>query len=209
MLAGSAMLLASASAAAADPNVQPPAFEITPFIGYRVGGSFTEVDTQHNTQQSVSLNDHGSFALALDARADYGSQYELFYSRQSTAMQGFGFAPVSLTVEYLHLGGTLLLDEQPRLQTYLAGGLGLTRLAPDSLPGQEDTRFSMSLALGLRVPLSRNFQLRFEGRGYVTFMASDAAIFCRSDQSGGICQITAKGSTFFQFDLLAGVAFLF
>jgi hypothetical protein len=206
MLAGGCVLFASAPTTAADTGGAPPVFEISPFAGYRVGGSLTEL----NTQQTVNLNDHGSFALAFDAKADPQSQYELFYSQQSTAVQGVGFAPVSLKIQYLHIGGTVTFDEsQPRVQPYLAGGFGFTRLAPDSEVGQEDTRFSLSLALGLRLPVSQRVRLRLEARGYATFMSTDTAIFCRSDQSGAACQLSAKGSTFFQFDFLGGISFAF
>jgi hypothetical protein len=205
------MLLAGAPAAAdadadAAAGTSTPSFEISPFAGYRVGGSFQDADTH----QSVSLDAHASFALALDARADEGSQYEFFYSRQPTVLAGSGFAAVTTTVQYLHIGGTVTLDEsQPRLQPYLAGGLGVTLLMPDSPGAHEDTSFSASLALGLRVPLSRHFLLRFEGRGYLTVLTSDAAIFCGSNQNGALCHIQAQGSTFFQFDFLAGASFVF
>jgi hypothetical protein len=206
---GCALLPANAPAAEdAEPgaSTSTPTFEISPFAGYRVGGSFNDVDTN----QSVTLDAHGSFALALDARADEGSQYEFFYSRQSTMLSGTGLVPVTTTVQYLHIGGTLTLDQsQPRLQPYLAGGLGVTLMAPDSPGAHEDTNFSVSLALGLRVPLSRHFLLRFEGRGYLTLLSTDSAIFCGSNQNGALCHIQARGSTFFQSDFLAGVSFVF
>jgi opacity protein-like surface antigen len=208
-LAGCATLLASAAVAAdadAIAGTSAPAFEISPFAGYRVGGSFHDVDTN----QSVSVDAHTSFALALDARADESSQYEFFYSREPTVLAGSGFAPITTTVEYLHIGGTVTLDQsQPRVQPYLAGGLGVTLLVPDSPASHEDTSFSASLALGLRVPLSRHFLLRFEGRGYLSLMNADAAIFCGSNQSGALCRIHAQGSTFLQFDFLAGASFVF
>ena len=125
-------------------------------------------------------------------------------------MKGSALAPVSTAVNYVHVGGTVGLDEsQPRLQPYLAGGLGATLLEPDSPGGEDDTRFSLSVALGLRAPLSRHFALRLEGRGYLTLMETNTAIFCRSDQNGALCQIHAQGSTFFQFDFLAGASFVF
>ena len=106
---GCAMLPANAPAADAEPAASPstPSFEISPFAGYRVGGSFNDADTN----QSVTLDAHGSLAIALDARADEGSQYEFFYSRQSTLLSGSGFAPVTTTVQYLHIGGTAFFEE--------------------------------------------------------------------------------------------------
>jgi opacity protein-like surface antigen len=192
--------------AAAQSVVAPPAYSFNAFIGYRVGGNFNLADTG----EAVSLRDHSSFALALDARADAGRNYELLYSRQSTVLAGGSFAATGTTVEYLHVGGTVAFDDAtPKFQPYFGGGLGVTRFTPDSPVGSSDTRFSMSLALGLRWPVARNFQMRLEGRGYVSFVDTSTDFFCRSDQNGGICQIRSHGSTIFQFEMLAGASLLF
>ena len=200
-----AAVLVSAPATAEPPAREARQFEVSPFIGYRVGGSFKSIDAG----QHVELDDHGSFALALDTRADESTQYELFYGRQSTVLRGDALAPVSIEVEYLHIGGTVALDEAQRVKPYLAGGLGITRFSPDPVRGHEDTHFSVSLALGLRVPLSSHFSLRLEGRGLLTPVNTDSELFCRSDQSGALCQVRVRGSSFFQFDFLAGAAYAF
>lgn len=193
-------------------RAEPPApealqFEVTPFVGYRLGGHFQLNDNG----QTVNVADHSSLALAFDVRvADSDStQYELFYDRQSTVLSGDAFVPTSIRAEYLHIGGTVALDETPRLKAYLAGGLGITRLTPESVLGNDDTRFSISLALGLRVPVSPHFSLRFEGRGFLTPINTDSAVFCRSDESGALCEVRARGSLFFQFAFLAGAAYTF
>ena len=205
VLLGAAVLV-SAPATAEPPAREAQQFEVSPFIGYRVGGSFKLIDAG----QRVELDDHGSFALALDARADESTQYELFYGRQSTVLRGDALAPVSIDVEYLHIGGTVALDEEAqRVKPYLAGGIGITRFSPDPALGHEDTHFSVSLAFGLRVPVSSHFSLRLEGRGLLTPVNTDSALFCRSDQSGALCQVRVRGSSFFQFDFLAGAAYAF
>jgi hypothetical protein len=191
-------------------GAEPPApetlqFEVTPFLGYRIDGHFQLIDNG----QTVKVADHSSLALVFDIRGADSTQYELFYGRQSTVLSGDAFVPASVRVEYLHIGGTVALDETLRLKPYLAGGLGITRLIPDSALGNDDTRFSMSLALGLRVPVSQHFSLRFEGRGFLTPINTDSAVFCHSDQSGALCDVRARGSLFFQFDFLAGATYMF
>jgi opacity protein-like surface antigen len=191
-------------------RAEPPApeslqFEVTPFLGYRVGGNFHLVDND----QTMNVADHSSLALAFDVRGADWTQYELFYGRQSTALSTVAFVPSGVRVEYLHIGGTVALDGTPRLNPYFAGGLGITRLTPDSALGNDDTRFSISLALGLRVPVSQHFSLRFEGRGFFTPINTDSAVFCHSDQSGALCEVHAQGYSFLQFDFLAGVAYTF
>lgn len=197
------------AAGAADPSASPaqrdaPRFEIAAFPGFSFGGSFT----LGNTGQSIDVRSHGSVALALDAEADDASQYELFYSRQPTAMRGDAFAPMAVTLEYLQVGGMLTLDEAPRLKPYLLGGLGVTRFSPPA-PGLEDTRYSLSLGLGLRVPLERRLSLRLEARGFVTLVSSNTALFCGSNQTGLVCQVHGHGSALVQGEALAGVAFAF
>lgn len=184
---------------------EPLQFSVSPFIGYRVGGDFRVNDTG----QRISLADHASFALAVDARADEGSQYELFYSRQSTDLRGDGTLLGSIVVEYLHIGGTVDLVDDSRIKPYVGGGLGVTRLSPGLAPGSDDTRFSASLSLGLRAPLTQHLALRFETRGYFTPLNTDTAVFCRSDQGGALCRIRARGSSFFQGDFFAGATWSF
>jgi hypothetical protein len=180
-------------------------YEVTPFVGFRMGGSFTRIDTG----QSVKVDEHGSQALTFDVLANDSTLYELFYGRQSTQLVGAGSTPARLRVEYLHIGGLVPFEGTPRLNPYFGGGLGFTHFSPDPSRGSDDTRFSLSLALGVRVPLNPHFSLRFEGRGYMTLIPANTAIFCRSDQNGGLCAVHLQGAAFFQADLLAGAAFAF
>lgn len=194
--------MSAAGEACAD---EPMQFSVSPFVGYRLGGDFRLNDTG----QSVSLSDHGSFAFAVDARAEEGSEYELFYSRQSTELRSNGMHLAGTTVEYLHIGGTVTFADDERIKPYFGGGLGATRLSPGLAPGSDDTRFSVSLSLGMRVPLTQHFSVRLESRGYFTPLSGDSAVFCRSDQGGALCQIRARGSSMFQGDFLAGVTYAF
>ena len=184
---------------------QPLTFEVTPYLGYRFGGSFKLVDT--GTQADVGS--HVSYALALDLSTNEATQYELFYSRQSTTISGQSLAQSDMTVEYLHVGGTLLLEDWQHFLPYLIGSVGATRFSPSSPLGRNSTDFSASLGAGLRIPFNPHFSLRLEARGFATLLNSNGAIFCRSDQSGGVCRIHERGSSFLQGDLLAGLAYTF
>jgi opacity protein-like surface antigen len=213
---GALALAADASSTESTPSwvarESPLLFEVTGFGALAVGGHFRLQDagaTGTGTGSTVSLADHGAFALAVDLRADEGSQYELFYSREATDLRGNAGVPrTGVTVEYLHLGGTLLLDDEPKIKPYLVGGLGIARFTPGEA-GNTDTRFSASLGLGLRWPVTKHFSVRLEGRGFVTLVNPDAAVFCRSDQNGLLCRIHGSGQTFFQGEFLAGAAWAF
>ena len=192
---------------------RPLTFEVAAFGAVVVGGHFRSPDAAvvtTGTGTTVSLSDHGAFAVTADLRADEGSQYELFYSREPTGLQGTTLTVprAHVTVEYLHLGGTVLLDDQPALKPYAVGGLGATRFTPDQV-GNTDTRFSVSLGLGLRWPVTRHFSVRVEGKGLVTFMDPNTAVFCRSNQSGLLCNVHGDGRAFVQGEFLAGAAYAF
>jgi hypothetical protein len=146
----------------------PPAFELTPFIGYRTGGDLEMIASG----EDVDLRDSRTFAIALNLRIDQGSQYELW-------------------------------------KPYIVGTLGATRFHADAAEASDDTRFSISLGGGLRVPFSERFSLRLEARGYVTFVDSDSALFCKTGSFGAVCELRASGSTFIQYEVLGGLAFAF
>lgn len=191
-------------------------FEIAGFGGWTVGGEFkwegggAIVNGEATaTGSRIGLDDHSSFAVAADLRASDSAAYELLYSREATQLKAIGGAAATdVTVSYLHLGGTLMLDESDRpLKPYAIGGLGITRLQPGE-DGSSRTRFSGSLGLGLRWAATQHLALRLEGRGFVTLMNNDA-VFCKSDETGLICRVHGNGTTFIQGQLLAGVAFAF
>jgi len=180
-------------------------YSITPFAGYRFGGRLTLGDTNSHLN---ALN-HMSYGVVLDLATDTQTQYELLYSRQSTSLSAPSPTPPNTIIEYLHVGGTVDIGESPRLQPYFIGTLGATRFSPDSPLGNDRIYFSASLGAGLRVPFNTHLALRLEARGFATFFSSNTAVFCRSDQAGGVCLIRGSGSTFFQGDALAGLSFTF
>ena len=201
------------SAAQMDTSLGPPTrnarvpltFSVSPFVGYRFGGTFELAGTPVH----VDADSHSSYALALDVSADrQASQYELFYSRESTSLSAQSPVASDLVVEYLHVGGTTpLTDSSSSLQPYLIGSLGATRLDPAL--GHHQTDFSASIGLGLRAAFTEHLAARIEARGFFTLLSSSSAVFCSSSQSGGLCSIQARGTSFIQADILAGLAYSF
>lgn len=201
------------SAAQADTSLAPPnrkerapvTFSVSPFVGYRIGGTFELAGTDTH----VDADDHISYALALDVSTDrQASQYELFYSRESTSLGARSPVPSDLVVEYLHIGGTTeLADSSSRLRPYLLGSLGATRFDPAL--GSHQTDFSASIGIGVRAAFTEHLAARLEARGFLTLLSSSSAVFCSSNQSGGLCAIQARGTSFIQADILAGLSYSF
>jgi hypothetical protein len=184
----------------------PLTFAISPFVGYRVAGSFTLAGTDTH----VDVDSHAAYALALDLSTDaQASQYELFYSRQSTSLSATSPVPSDLVIEYLHIGGTATLLDSPfwHWQPYLIGSLGATRFDPAL--GDQKTDFSASMGVGARAELMRHLAVRLEARGFLTVLSSGSPVFCRANATGPLCDIQPRGSAFLQADFLAGVSYAF
>jgi opacity protein-like surface antigen len=212
VMAASALVTVAQAADSQGPQAvgeRPWGVGLAGFGAFTVGGHFKSQGTSAADTGTVDLADHSAFAVAADLATGEGSQYELFYSREATDLRGnFGVPRTAVTVEYLHIGGTVSVNDEPRIQPYVTGGLGVTRLTPGA-DGSTDTRFSASLGLGLRVPVTQHFSARLEARGFVTLLSADNAIFCRSDQTGLLCRIHSSGQSFIQGEFLAGAAFAF
>ena len=194
------LLLLSPLAGAAEQTV----FQVAPFGGFRAGGSFEDAVTGDNRD----IEEASSFGVALELRDGRENRWwQLWYSRQGTEVRSPD-GVLDLDVEYLHLGGTAPISDEGRVHSYVAGGLGATRLSPGG--GLDDAiKFSGSLGVGLSVPVSERIAFRLEARGYLTLVESDNSIFCSSINGEGACRIIASGSTLFQAELTAAIAFGF
>jgi hypothetical protein len=191
------LFIAAGKVVAAD-QVDEPRFEVTPMLGYRAGGQFLDATNNHR-----NLNSRSALAVALNWRAaEANSQYELLYSRQATATE---VSAIPMKVEYLQIGGTTVVgDTAARVVPFAAGGFGATRFSPGRAALSDETRWAVNLGGGVRIPLTPQVRLRFEVRGYLTWLEGKSELFCSSN-----CALLAKSKTFFQYEALGGVSFGF
>ena len=219
-----ATIVAATTAAAADSSPEsqaspwvednpPLIFEVGAYGALAAGGHFrlqNEAVTASGSSSTASLSNHPALAITVDVGPPESSQqYELFYSREDAGLRLSSTVRLAdVTVEYLHLGGTVLFDDDAKIKPYAAGGLGITRFTP-SEGGSTDTKFSMSLGLGLKWPVTRRFSFRLEVRGFVTAVDSNTSSFCKSGQIALTCRIHENGQAFVQGELLAGATLAF
>jgi catechol 2,3-dioxygenase-like lactoylglutathione lyase family enzyme len=134
--------------------------------------------------------------------------WQLWYSRQGSAVRSPS-GNVDVDVEYLHVGGTAPVNDEGRVHSYVAGGIGATRFVPAGAGLDDAVEFSASLGIGLKMPLSDRVALRVEARGYLTVLDADTSIFCKVEYGEGGCAFVTTGSTLFQAELTAAIAFGF
>jgi len=200
-----ASLLHSTPAAAQDANFK---FELTPFAGYRIGGSFEEKDGTGR----VELNDSNTQGIMFNIKANPNGQYEFLYSRQSTDADTSGFLlndpTIDLDVETFHFGGTYLFDGE-NTRPFLALTLGMTQFDPGITDSGSESFFSASLGGGVQLNATKRLGIRLEARAFTTFVEDDSNIFCVSSSQGGACLIQVDGRMLTQWEARAGLVFRF
>jgi opacity protein-like surface antigen len=186
-----------------------PRFEVTPFAGYRMGGSFERPETASSPARDVDLDDGSSWGVDLGLYRDGSSFYELLYSTQSTSMDSSDptLSRVDVQTDYYQFGGTLLFADEQWMVPYLSLTAGATRFTADDY--DSETKFSMSLGGGLRLPFNDSVAATLGVRGYLTFIDSDTGFFCVSGGEESGCLVRSSGSTYFQAEAHLGLTLRF
>jgi len=173
-------------------------YEITPLIGWRTSSSLEDV----NTGTTIDLDETRSYGVILSMKKSSDTNYDFLFSRQNTKLQSTSITE-SLRIDYYQLGGTVFYDYD-KLHPFVTGGLGATHISPANDDFSSETKFSLSVGGGFKVPLTQNMGLRLEARGYGTVVSSGGTILC----SGG-CVAKFTGSLFMQFEASAGLSIAF
>ncbi len=183
-------------------------FELTPYAGYGVGGDFEDL----STGAELELDEASTLGLIVNIQADSHSQWEILYLRQGTKLAAGGLfmnQPIlKLDVDYLHGGGTYVLDGE-QVQPYVAATIGASRFDPNPSEFDAETYFSFSIGAGLRFRPGKRLGIRLEGRLFATFVDSDSEVFCRTGGASNICAIKVDGSLVSQWHAFTGVTFRF
>jgi hypothetical protein len=185
-------------------------FEITPFGAYSFGGTFN--DSEGNA--SLSTNDSASFGLILNFRESANTQWEIFYSLQSTDVTASNVPNVSetldLDVHYLQAGGTYQGDTGA-VRPFLSLTAGVAHFDVKTDGYDSDSFFSFSIGTGLQLRPNERIGFRLEARVFGSLIKSDSALFCVSDPAGGTagCAFVLAGEVYWQLQTLAGVVFRF
>ena len=182
------------------------AFELTPFVGYRWGGTIFADQTfifGEDVNVAPSANFGVNFALPL---GDSGLKLELMANRQASELETESglFEPenevADIDITYLHAGLQIPFARSRNATPYAVVSGGLATFDPKVNGVSTENRFSASAGLGVKVPMSRNMSVRLEGRGYY------AALEDQSDCS--FCDYFYN-EDFFQGEVNLGLTFSF
>ena len=188
---------------------QQSATEVTPFVGYRFGGTF---ENEEETAR-YELEDSASFGLLVNFSHDTNTQWEILYSQQASAEAIYEGDPgpdplVDIDIHVLQIGGTYLFEGE-RAIPYLAATLGGTHIRTNSTGSSDDTFFSGSIGIGMKFLPTSRIGIRVEARAYGTLISSDSALFCSTGPDQNVCAIRLSGKLLSQVETFAGLTFRF
>jgi hypothetical protein len=183
------------------------AFELTPFVGYRFGGTIFADQTnlfRRDLDVASSVNYGGSIGIPLGSPL----KLELMVDHQSTHLTtdnsslftpGTNFGDIDIT--YFHAGLQIPFAQSRNAEPFVVVSAGIANLDPQISGATSDNRFSASAGLGVRLPVSRNVGFRIEGRGFYTSLSN-------SDDRCTICE-TVRQRELYQGELNLGLSFRF
>jgi opacity protein-like surface antigen len=154
-------------------------FELTPFLGYRWGGTIFADQTfifNQDVDVASSANFGINFALPL---GDTGMKLELMANRQSSQLETESglFEPnnqvADIDVTYLHAGLQIPFARSRNATPYFIVSGGLANLDPQISNVSAENKFSASAGIGVKIPMSDALSIRLEGRGYYTALEDD------------------------------------
>jgi predicted porin len=183
-------------------------FELTPFGGYRFGGSI-EIE---ESPESYEFEDSASYGLIFNFPHRANTRWEILYSKQSTEAEFTGLTPddpvIDVDLQVLQIGGTYQFEGDTVIP-YLAATLGATHAKATSSGSESDTFWSGSIGLGVLISPHSRVGLRLEARAYGTLVNSSTDLLCVSGPQGAGCAIGVAGDLLSQMETFAGVVFRF
>lgn len=159
--------------------------ELTVFGGFRWGGTvFADNNFVFNEDLQVESSPSFGADIAIPI-GNNGFKLTVMASHQSSQLEtGDGlFEPdaeiADFDVTYFHGGLQIPFGQSRNAMPYAIVSAGIANLDPQ-IPGLSDeTRFSASAGIGVKVPMNRALSLRLEGRGFYTALEDNTdCSFC-------------------------------
>ena len=188
--------------------VQIQSFEVAPFIGARLGGTF-DIQPDGAAPIEATLKDATSLGFSAGVRFDNFSLVEFRWTQAASELRfgaPFAFLGASLgevTLNQFHADFTreFIVPEVKGLRTFVTGSVGVTHVGAAQ---GEFTRFSFGFGSGLKQFLGSRLAIRAEAQWLpIVVDPSVDGFACGTIQFGG-CLVILKGELVQQFQLSIG-----
>ncbi|HEY1911533.1 MAG TPA: outer membrane beta-barrel protein [Vicinamibacterales bacterium] len=188
--------------------VQIESFEVTPFVGARLAGTF-DIGASQVSPVAAAWNDATSYGVSAGVRFDELSLVEFRWTRSNSTLHfdsplgSLGPSLGDVTLNQFHADFTreFVIPEVKGLRSFLMGSVGATHLS-----GAHDgfTRFSFGFGAGLKQFLGPHFALRAEAQWLPILIAPEVSSWACGTVAVGGCLIVLTGPVTQQFELSVG-----
>jgi hypothetical protein len=201
-----AILAAAAPARAQYVEIQ--SFEVTPFIGARLGGTF-DIQPDGAVPIKATLNDATSYGFSAGVRFDDFSLVEIRWTQATSTLRfgapfaflGASLGDVELNQFHADFTREFVIPEVKGLRSFLTGSLGVTHLGAEH---EGFTRFSFGFGAGLKQFLGSRLAIRAEAQWLPILIEPSVEGFaCGTIQLGG-CLVVLNSKLAQQFQLSIG-----
>jgi hypothetical protein len=183
------------------PALSAQSFEVSPFYGYRFGGSFVDL----YTAQPFDLDGAPATGVAFDVRIydDDDFQIEGLFTHQAAdvllrAVPGLPATRWRVAADHW-MAGALQEFNTGRFRPFTTGMAGLTRYAAN---GDNEFRFTLSAGGGVKMFPAGRVGVRLDGRLFSTFVDGGGnAVAC----TPGVCLVGLHVDVVWQAEFTAGV----
>lgn len=179
--------------------------ELTPHIGYKLGGGLTDF----YTGRDYDFDDSESYGLTLNYTLGLmgDTQLDLSWSRQDTSMEVTGFErdTFDLTIDHWQIGGLRQWNEDEPLRPFVVGSIGAAHFSPDEADLSSATRFAFGLGGGVKILPSDHVGIRLQGKLYGAYASGGGGLIC----GGAGCTFGFSGNFMWQAEFSAGLIIAF
>ena len=172
--------------------------EITPYIGQIFSSELVNsVDAKE-----VSVSDASHYGLAIAWQDSPNGQGQILLNRAShDFISSSDLQEHSFDVTYAHFSGVAQFRQRNYVTT-VSLGLGGAYFQTDN---KDEIYPSLTIAIGTRYELSKNFAIVTELRGYASYIEDDNQLFCE----GTSCHALLEESMWLEGTVSVGFAFKF
>jgi hypothetical protein len=184
------------------------AFELTPFIGYRYGGTLSARDS-NLFNRDVNVASAANYGASLGIPVGNGVKIELLVDRQDTHFTTGGRLFMGgqrlpdFHVTYYQAGAQIPFDVSRNVRPYISIGAGVANLDPVVAGATSSNRFAASAGIGVKVPMNRNLGLKLEAKGFFTSLSNNnndtGCSFCNNYYDRNLYQGETNFGVYFSF----------
>ncbi len=188
--------------------VEIQSFEVTPFVGVRLAGTF-DVSASQPPPVPATWDDASSYGVSAGVRFDDLSMIEFRWTRSTSTLRfeaplgsvGASLGDVTLNQFHADFTREFVIPEIKGLRSFLTGSVGATHIA-NAHDGF--TRFSFGLGAGLKQFLGSRFAIRAEAQWLPILIDPEVSAFACGAVGGGGCLVVLTGPVTQQFELSVG-----